>query len=103
MSTMTASKTPIARFLYANGISKKEVAGFLGISPQAVSQMATGRMKVPGRVYSALVGNDRGWDTTALTNPAEDGTETLRALLRAKDEQIAELLRIIDKLTPGKP
>ena len=76
MSTMTASKTPIARFLYANGLSKKEVAGF---------------------------GNDRGWDTTTLTNPAEDDTETLRAQLRAKDEQIAELLRIIDKLTPGKP
>ena len=99
---MAESKTPISRFLYTNGLSKKEVAGFLGMSPQAVSQMATGKMKVPGRVYSALMGNDRGWDTTALTRPAEDGTEALRAQLRAKDEQIAELLRIIDKLTPEK-
>ena len=94
-------KTPIARFLYTNGLSKKEVAEYLGMSPQAVSQMASGSMKVPGRVYSALVGNERGWDTTALTSP--DTEETLRAQLRAKDEQIAELLRIIDKLTPDKP
>lgn len=99
---MAESKTPIARFLYANSLSKKEVAGFLGMSPQAVSQMATGRMKVPGRVYSALVGNDRGWDTAPLTQPA-DSMDALRAQLNAKDEQIAELLRIIDKLTQGKP
>ena len=100
---MNEKKTPLARFLYENGLSKKEVAAFLDISPQAVSQMAYGRMKMPGRLYSALVGNDRGWDTSALTNPAGDGTQALQAQLRAKDEQIAELLRIIDKLTPDKP
>ena len=61
--------------------------------------MASGKMKIPGRVYAALAANDRGWDTSALTSPA-DNMEALQAQLRAKDEQIAELLRIIDKLTP---
>lgn len=99
---MIDNKTPIARFLYTNGLSKKEVAAFLGVTPQAVSQMASGKMKVPGRAFAALVGNDRGWDTAALTHPATDSVETLHAQLRAKDEQIAELLRIIDKLTSEK-
>lgn len=95
---MTDRKTPLSRFIYINGLSKKEVAGFLGMTPQAVSQMASGRMKMPARVYSSLVGNDRGWDVSALTESV--GTnEELRAQLRAKDEQISELLRIIDKLT----
>ena len=97
---MPNEKTPIARFLYANGLSRKEVAEFLDISPQAVSQMASGRMKMPGRVYAALAANDRGWDASVLTSRAADNMEALQAQLRAKDEQIAELLRIIDKLTP---
>lgn len=98
---MTNANTPLSRFLYINGLSKKEVAEFLGMTPQAVSQMASGRMKMPARVYAALVGNDRGWDASSLAANM-DTTEALRAQLRAKDEQIAELLRIIDKLTTGK-
>lgn len=96
---MNKEKTNFSRFLYANGLTNKEVAEFLGVSPQAVSQMASGKMQVPGRIYSALVGNDKGWDASHLTRPAVDGMESLQAQLRAKDEQIAELLRIIDKLT----
>lgn len=99
---MNDTKTNLSRFLYANGLSNKEVAQFLGVSPQAVSQMASGKMKVPGRIYSALVGNDRGWDVAQLTRPTMDSMESLQAQLRAKDEQISELLRIIDKLTPAK-
>lgn len=96
---MDKTKTNLSRFLYTNGLSKKEVAEYLGMSPQAVSQMASGAMKMPGRVYAALVGNDRGWDTTELTSHPAENMGALHAQLKAKDEQIAELLRIIDKLT----
>lgn len=102
MEKMTESKTPMSRFLYENGLSKKEVAEYLGMSPQAVSQMASGKMKMPSRVFAAIRENANGWDTAALTSASSDSTEALLAQLRAKDEQISELHRIIDNLTSEK-
>lgn len=100
------TKTAFAKFCYINGLRNKELAEYLGTSSQFVSLMRRGE-KVPGRVYDLIVRNDKGWDTTPLTEEINTGENepsdnnpisVLRTQLRKKDEQIEKLLNIISKL-----
>lgn len=107
--------TPIGRFLYANGITRKELSEYLGVTPQFVSNLASGKSELSGRLYKMLLENDKSWNITMLSeDPATISIDpsisdmpydipadfvSLFEQLKVKDEQIAKLLDIIKNLS----
>lgn len=112
------TKSPFARFMYMNGIQRKEIADYLGTSLQYISMLCKGE-RIPSRIYKLIIDNDRGWDSTALTESVTDQSVTqtntngdnilsagqsdvvasLREQIKMKDEQINSLLVIISNLS----
>ena len=54
-------------FLTTNGIRKKEIASFLGVSNAFVTQLCTGRSKLTPEKTALIKANRKGWDTSMLT------------------------------------
>lgn len=92
-------KADLSRFLYENGISRKEIAEYLGVSSQFVSMVCNGKCQLSGRLYNLIVNNDRGWNTDCLSaEPSVEVKELIRQL-KEKDSQIEYLLKTIVNLT----
>ena len=56
-------------FLTTNGIKKKEIASFLGVSNAFVTQLCTGRSKLTSEKL-ALIKANKGWDSSMLKSGA---------------------------------
>lgn len=54
-------------FRKMNNIKQSDLAIFLGTSRVFISQLENGECKLPSEKLSKLLNNDRGWDTSALT------------------------------------
>ena len=90
----------LSRFLYENGITRKEIAEYLEVTPQFISMVCSGRCRMSGQLYSRLLNNDRGWKTEPLSE--SDNTLEVAELVRQlkeKDAQIEYLLKTIVNLT----
>lgn len=127
------SKSKLEKFRRVNGLTKKEIAEYLGVSDVFVGKVCSGAYKLPGKHVLTLINNNKGWDTDALREMNEDdtdipvqefpqlfgnrpGIELLQQIsqvlksveetqasiietMKAKDEQIRSLTKIIDNLT----
>lgn len=86
--------TPIGLFLKTNHLKQVDLARYLGITEGSVSKMVKGSTQ-PSKVnMDKILSNDKGWDTTPLTNTIEqneaDIEETRKEIARLR-QQIEEL------------
>ena len=59
-------------FIANNQIKKKDLADYLGVSAAFITQLCQGLRGLPSDKLALLKRNDRGWDTSALTEPSCD-------------------------------
>ena len=115
--------TPIESFRHDNGLTKKEIAEYLGVSQAFIGRVCSGQYNLPEKQLQKLLSNNRGWNTTELEKKISleeqtftgnlSGKELLQSIkdetariesilnetIRAKDEQIERLTRIIENLS----
>ena len=93
----------VRQFIEDNGIRQVDLARFLGITPGSVSKMAKGITMPSAENMRKMMGNDRGWDTSALTGENRpDGkgdASALREENRRLRREVDRLLSIIERLT----
>lgn len=56
-----------AKFLSVNGLKRKEIASFLGVSGAFISQLTSGDRPIPAEKLALILSNAYGWDTSMLT------------------------------------
>lgn len=59
----------IKKFIRQNNILQKDLAEYLNISKTQASFLANDKISIPPKHLHKLLNNDRGWDTSALTEP----------------------------------
>ena len=123
---MAIKRTPLEQFRTDNGLLKKDLAAYLGVSPAFVGRVCSGDYNLPSAQYERLLHNDKDWDTSALINFPDKNEPELLAnsagvelfnrlmetltdlgetqseyinLISSKDAQIAKLTNIIENLT----
>lgn len=108
--------TPFAKFLSVNGLKRKDIAAFLGVSGAFITQISSGDRPLPEEKLAMIKANAYGWDVSMLVPQAPDDRElkihSVRAdysryigesfslvdLLRIKDEEIIRLHKRIWEL-----
>ena len=101
-------------FISTNGLKQKDVADYLGVTNQFISQVIQGKCNLSSSKLKALLNNDKGWDVSMLTGPTtqqslkgdnnlqiagnnnQSHVNSSEALLRAIDE-IGEQRRLVAK------
>lgn len=67
--------TNFAKFLSANGLKRKDIAAYLGVSGAFITQISSGDRPLPEEKLAIIKANAYGWDVSMLTqseNPATD-------------------------------
>lgn len=88
--------TPVALFLKTNHLKQVDLARYLSITEGSVSKMVKGTIQPSKENLRKILSNDKGWDTTPLTNTIEQNeaeAEEIRkeiARLRQRIEQLKE-------------
>ena len=59
------------KFLNDNSLRKKEIADYLGVVPSIVTDLCSGRKDLSQKNREKLEANDKGWDLSALGEPAK--------------------------------
>lgn len=114
----------VEQFRIGNGLYKKDLADYLGVSQAFIGRVCAGIYKIPPAQLQKLINNDKGWDVTALTqeeteepvitanssgidllnkmfgtlSKVEQAQVACMELIRSKDEQIERLTKIIENL-----
>lgn len=96
--------TPFAKFMTINGLKRKDVASFLGVSGAFITQISSGMRNLPDEKLAAIKANAYGWDISMLTeseNPMTDQpkeqslVDYLQRQVADKDALIRELYKQI--------
>jgi transcriptional regulator with XRE-family HTH domain len=66
-------------FLKANNLKQVDLAKFLGVSDVAISNAVKGKSSFSEENLSKLLKNDKGWDTSMLTNATHVGDNRVTA------------------------
>ena len=67
--------TNFAKFLSVNGLKRKDIAAYLGVSGAFITQISSGDRPLPEEKLAIIKANAYGWDVSMLTqseNPATD-------------------------------
>lgn len=56
-----------AKFLKVNGLKRKDIASFLGVSGAFITQISSGDRPLPEEKLAMIKANDFGWDISMLT------------------------------------
>ena len=56
-----------SKFLTVNGLKRKDIASFLGVSGAFVTQLTSGERRLPPEKLALIKANPFGWDTSMLT------------------------------------
>ncbi len=56
-------------FRLANGLTQRDLAEFLEVSPPFICKIEAGQNKLPFAHFTKLIENDKGWETECLTEP----------------------------------
>lgn len=59
------------KFLNDSSLRKKEIADYLGVVPSIVTDLCSGRKGLSQKNREKLEANDKGWDLSALGEPAK--------------------------------
>lgn len=65
--------TPFAKFLSVNGLKRKDIAFFLGVSGAFITQIASGDRPLPDEKLAMIKANTYGWDVSMLTREQSQG------------------------------
>ena len=55
-----------AKFLKVNGLKRKDIASFLGVSGAFITQISSGDRPLPEEKLAMIKANDHGWDISML-------------------------------------
>ena len=80
--------TPFAKFLSVNGLKRKDIAAFLGVSGAFITQISSGARKLPDEKLATIKANAYGWDTSMLEDKTLSGMDRLREQETVSDEQL---------------
>lgn len=61
--------TNFAKFLSINGLKRKDIASFLGVSGAFITQISSGDRPLPEEKLAMIKANAYGWDLSMLTQP----------------------------------
>ncbi len=64
--------TKIERFRVENGLTKKQLAAYLGVSDVFIGKVCKGIYKMPEKHFVQLLNNDQGWDVSTLMSANEE-------------------------------
>lgn len=96
-----------AKFLSVNGLKRKDIASFLGVSGAFITQIASGDRPLPEEKLALIKANANNWDISMLTkeriphadNPVVDTlVEYLERKVENQDALIRELYQQIGML-----
>ena len=95
--------TNFAKFLSVNGLKRKDIASFLGVSGAFITQISSGDRPLPEEKLAMIKANAYNWDTSMLTQPENTMTDepkdgTLDFVIRYMARQIEELQAKFDNL-----
>lgn len=62
--------TPFAKFLSVNGLKRKDIAAFLGVSGAFITQISSGDRPLPEEKLAMIKANAYGWDVSMLVPQA---------------------------------
>lgn len=80
--------TPFAKFLSINGLKRKDIAAFLGVSGAFITQISSGARKLPDEKLAIIKANAYGWDTSMLEDKTLSGMDRVREQEPVSDEQL---------------
>ena len=95
--------TNFAKFLSINGLKRKDIASFLGVSGAFITQISSGDRPLPEDKLAMIKANAYNWDVSMLTQPENPMTDepkdgTLDFVIRYMARQIEELQAKFDNL-----
>lgn len=64
----------LKEFRELNNLLQTDIGDYLSISKSFVSQVEKGKVKLPREKFNLLLNNNKGWDTTPLTEEAPEAT-----------------------------
>jgi len=79
-----------AKFLSVNGLKRKDIASFLGVSGAFITQISSGDRPLPEEKLAMIKANAYGWDVSMLTPrrlPLE-GMDSIRGKREITPEQL---------------
>lgn len=80
--------TPFAKFLSINGLKRKDIAAFLGVSGAFITQISSGDRKLPDEKLATIKANAYGWDTSMLEDKTLSGMDRVREQRPVSEEQL---------------
>ena len=80
--------TPFAKFLSINGLKRKDIAAFMGVSGAFITQISSGARKLPDEKLAIIKANAYGWDTSMLEDKTLSGMDRVREQEPVSQEQL---------------
>jgi transcriptional regulator with XRE-family HTH domain len=71
--------TNFAKFLSINGLKRKDIASFLGVSGAFISQISSGDRPLPEEKLAMIKANAYNWDISMLVQPENPMTDEPKA------------------------
>lgn len=71
--------TNFAKFLSINGLKRKDIASFLGVSGAFITQISSGDRPLPEDKLAMIKANAYNWDVSMLTQPKNPMTDEPKA------------------------
>lgn len=71
--------TNFAKFLSINGLKRKDIASFLGVSGAFITQISSGDRPLPEDKLAMIKANAYNWDISMLTQPENPMTDEPKA------------------------
>lgn len=80
--------TPFAKFLSINGLKRKDIAAFMGVSGAFITQISSSARKLPDEKLAIIKANAYGWDTSMLEDKTLSGMDRVREQEPVSQEQL---------------
>lgn len=90
-----------ANFLLVNGLKRKDIAEYLGVSGAFITQLTQGARPLPSEKLALIKANAYGWDISMLIRPQvtlQPETMANNALIDYLQNKVAELEKKVDRL-----
>lgn len=92
-----------SNFLKANGLKKKDIASFLGVSNAFITQLCSDARKLPDEKLALIKANTLNWDISMLEQPEEKGLRDKAAeATKAFNDIVGYVRRIKEELAEVK-
>ena len=69
----------LKEFRIKNDLTQTELGNYIGIKKSFISRIERGSVKLPDDKFQKLLSNDKGWDTSMLTDMNHTGDNNVHA------------------------